>query len=415
MKVVEFTGKITRKDVEAAIDRRSVVDEAVVDTVRTVIAAVREGGDAAVAEYTREFDGVVLPTGEFQVSKADLTEAYNRVDGGFLIALRAAIESLRRFHERVKITPIKLKGPNGAVVEERVLPLDRVGVYVPGGRFPLPSTVLMNVIPAKTAGVKQVIVCSPPSKDGDIDENILVAAAEAGADLIFRIGGAQAIAAMAYGTDIVPRVDKVTGPGNVYVTMAKREVFGDVGIDMLAGPSEVVILADESANPEFIAQDMRAQNEHDPDAQAILVTTSVKTANQVDCLIESESMKILVCETSEAAISIVNYIAPEHLQIMTRDAERVAGRVVNAGAIFVGAFTPAAVGDYIAGPNHILPTSGTARFSSPLSVYDFVKRTSVIRYTPEALAAVAGVVETLAETEGLVEHAKSIKIRVTDT
>lgn len=412
MKVTEFTGRIQREEVEAFLERKPIVDESALDIVRTVIAGVRDGGDAAVAEYTREFDGFDIQTGEFEVVKAEIDEAYNSIDEKVLAAIRDAHQHLKEFYEKIKVNPVSILHADGAKIEERFSPLNTVGVYVPGGRFPYPSTVLMNVIPAKVAGVPNIFVCSPPRDNGRVDPNVLVAANEAGADKIFKFGGAQAIAAFAYGTHNVPKVDKITGPGNVFVTMAKREVYGDVGIDMLAGPSEVLILADESAPPEFVAQDMKAQAEHDPDAQAILVTTSTTLANQVDCMVDNENMKMITVQTIDQAIDIANIVAPEHMEIMAANADKLADRVTNAGAIFVGLYTPTAAGDYIAGPNHTLPTSGTARFSSPLSVYDFLKRTSVIRFSKEALSAVADTVETMAETEGLVEHAKSVEIRV---
>ncbi len=417
VKVIKLSGQIEAEAVEKAIERSNLLDEQVLLAVRTIINTVKESGDAAVAEYTREFDGSSIPTGQFSVSSDEINSAYNQVDKDFIEALRAALRNLKQFYDKTKIDSVCVE-KEGMKVEDRIIPLSRVGIYVPGGRFPYPSTVLMNAVPAKSAGVGEIIMCSPPSENGQIHPSILVAAREVGVDRIFKIGGAQAIAAMAYGTDNVPRVDKITGPGNIYVMMAKREVFGQVGIDMLAGPSEVLIIADETAKDEFIAQDMLAQAEHDPNAQSILVTTSKELISGVTGLTEdndlSSNMKAIVVDTIDKAIDVANIVAPEHLEIMTENAKSLVPRIKNAGAVFVGSYSPTAVGDYVAGPNHTLPTGGTARFSSPLSVYDFVKHSSVVYYSAGGLKDVSKVVETLAEMEGLLYHARSIKVRVND-
>ncbi len=411
MEIIELVGSIDPAAVLKIIERLPLVDDAVLPAVREVIEAVRTSGDAALAEYTQKFDGAVIAPDAFEVSRDELEAAHKNADQAWITAIRHSSDNIRRFCEAAKVESVRLEN-DGILVEEWVTPLDRAGLYIPGGRFPYPSTVLMNAIPAKVAGVREVVVCTPPGKNGKVNENILASAVETGVDRVFRVGGAQAIAAMAYGTTTIPRVDKITGPGNIYVTMAKREIFGQAGIDMLAGPSEVLIIADATARPEFVAQDMRAQAEHDPLAQSILVTDSPNLAERVRSLKPQGNVKIILVETIDDAVTVSDIIAPEHLEIMCDDADAVARMITNAGAIFIGSFTPAVIGDYIAGPNHTLPTNGTARFASPLSVHDFVKRTSVIRYSEEALRAAATDVDVLAKTEGLVEHAQAIEVRL---
>ena len=412
MKIHKVSGKIEQKRIGELVGRKELFDRRIADKVRLVIEDVRKSGDKALIDYTEKFDCVSLDPASIRVSDKEIDDAYGKVDAGVVDAIRKAAKHIKSFYERIYIQPGCLKDLNGAIAEDRIRPLKSVGIYVPGGRFPYPSTVLMNAIPAKAAGVKEIVMCSPPRTDGGIDPAVLIAASEVGVDKVFKAGGAQAIAAMAYGTETVTKVDKITGPGNIYVTMAKREVFGIVGIDMLAGPSEVLIIADETAPPEFIAQDMKAQAEHDPDALAVLVTTSQALAEKTGSMADGKNMMAFVVGSLDDAVRIANILAPEHLEIMTKDNDRLAGEITEAGAIFIGQYTPTAIGDYYAGPNHTLPTGGTARFSSPLSVYDFVKRTSVIRYTADALNDVSGTVSKLAEIEGLVEHLKSIKIRV---
>jgi histidinol dehydrogenase len=411
MDIIEMAGPIDPADVLKAIDRKPLIDEGVLAVVRGIIAAVRAGGDSALAEFTKNFDGAEIPADGFEVAREDIEAARQAADPAFLTALRNSIDNIRRFSEAAIIEPILLE-EDGIRIEERVTPLDLAGLYVPGGRFPYPSTVLMNAVPAKTAGVREIVMCTPPGKDGSVDPNILAAAAETGVDRVFRVGGAQAIAAMAFGTATIPKVDKITGPGNIYVTMAKREIFGEAGIDMLAGPSEVLIIADKTADPELVAQDMRAQAEHDPMAQSILVTDDAELAGKVKAMQPAGNITIIEVENIDDAVTVSDIIAPEHLEIMTEQPEAIARMISNAGAIFVGSYSPAVVGDYYAGPNHTLPTNGTARFASPLGVYDFVKRTSIVRYSLEALTAAAPDIKKLAETESLVEHAKAIEIRV---
>lgn len=414
MKIHRISGLIDQKSIDELIGRKDLLDMAVAEKVRPIIEDVCRTGDRALVKYTEMFDGVAIGVDSIRVTNQEISDAYAEVDGEIIKAIRRAAKHIMAFYERIYIQPGSLKDKNGAVAEEKIRPLDRVGIYVPGGRFPYPSTVLMNAIPAKTAGVKEVIMCSPPRRNGGIDPAVLVAASEVGVVKVFKAGGAQAVAAMAYGTETIPKVDKITGPGNIYVTMAKREVIGITGIDMLAGPSEVLIIGDDTAPADFISQDMKAQAEHDPEALALLVTTSNELAEKVAATTNGENMIAFVVETLDAAAKLSNLVAPEHLELMTKDNDVLLGKITQAGAVFVGPYTPTAVGDYYAGPNHTLPTAGTARFSSPLSVYDFVKRTSVIRYTPESLRDISETVQKLAETEGLVEHLKSIKIR-TDT
>jgi histidinol dehydrogenase len=410
MEIIEVVGSVKPAEILKLIDRKPLIDDSVLPAVREIIKAVRTRGDEAVAEYLKKFDGVKIAPDKFEVSKGELEDARYGADKEFLKAIRQSIENIRRFCEASRTGAVRLEDGD-ILTEEWITPLDRVGIYVPGGRFPYPSTVLMNAVPAKVAGVGEVVMCAPPGKDGKVDPNILAAAAETGVNRVFRVGGAQAIAAMAYGTATIPKVDKITGPGNIYVVTAKREVFGETGIDMLAGPSEVLVIADASANADFVAQDMKAQAEHDPMAKSILVTTDQYLAESVKAITGEANVKILLVETIDDAVSISDIIAPEHLEIMTENPDAVARMITNAGAIFIGPWTPAVIGDYMAGPNHTLPTNGTARFASPLSVNDFVKRTSVIKYSKGALSSAAEDVKKIAETEGLKEHAKAIDVR----
>lgn len=406
-----MVGSIKPAEILKLIGRKPLIDDSVLPAVRDIVDAVRTRGDEAVAGFTERFDGVKIAPGRFEVARGELETARDSADKLFMKAIRQAIGNIRRFAEASKPKSVRME-EGDILLEERVTPLDRAGLYVPGGRFPYPSTVLMNAVPAKVAGVGEIIMCSPPGKDGKIDANILAAAAETGVDRVFRVGGAQAIAAMAYGTATIPKVDKITGPGNIYVMTAKREIFGEAGIDMLAGPSEVLIIADAAANADFVAQDMAAQAEHDPRAQSILVTTDQYLAEGVLDQAGQANIKIILVETIDDAVTISDIIAPEHLEIITENPDAVARMISNAGAIFIGPWTPAVIGDYFAGPNHTLPTNGTARFASPLSVNDFVKRTSVVKYSKEALSAAAADVKMIAETEGLKEHAKAIEVRL---
>jgi histidinol dehydrogenase len=398
-------------------------------TVKEIITAVRNEGDAAVSRYTEQLDRVKLD--EFRVAEAELQAAYEQVDPAFLTALRQAAHNIRQFHEKQKRNAWFDLQPNGSMVGQAIRPLQRVGVYVPGGKAAYPSSVLMNVIPAQVAGVPEIVMVTPPSTGGTagIDPYILVAAAEAGVKEMYRIGGAQAVAALAYGTESIRPVDKIVGPGNIYVALAKRYVFGVVDIDSIAGPSEIVVLADDSADPAYIAADLLSQAEHDEMASAILVTPSNRLAQFVTAEVEkqlatlpkrdiaAQSIEnngvILIVKDIKEGIQVVNRLAPEHLEIMLNSPLEYVGQIEHAGAIFLGPYSAESVGDYYAGPNHILPTNGTARFSSPLNVDDFLKKQSLIYYSKEALMASGDAIMTLARHEGLEGHARAIEIRMT--
>jgi len=398
--------------------------------VREIVAAVRAEGDAALLRYTERFDGVKLEPSGLKVTDGEIREAYGRVDDEFLAAIREAAANIRAFHEKQKRKSWMEPSPDGTLLGQIVRPLKRVGVYVPGGKAAYPSSVLMNVIPARVAGVPEIVMVTPPATGGEagINPYILVAAAEAGVKEIYRIGGAQAIAALAYGTETIAPVDKICGPGNIYVALAKREVYGAVDIDSIAGPSEIVVLADDTADPVYVAADLLSQAEHDEMASAVLVTPSAELARAVSDEVERQLADlpraaiarksiddygaILTVESLDEGIAVVNRLAPEHLEIMTADPMEVVGRIENAGAIFLGPFSTEPVGDYFAGPNHILPTNGTARFASALGVDDFVKKSSVIRYSRDALLAHGGKIMALARREGLEAHARAVEVRL---
>lgn len=412
MGIVRVSGKIDRAEIERLISRKSLRDEPALGIVRQIVDEVRRRGDEAVIQYTKEFDGVELSPADLEVSEDEIEVAYQGIPEEFVAALSLARDNIKSFSQGQKVVPWTASKENGASLGERVLPLSRVGVYIPGGRAAYPSSVLMNVVPAKVAGVEEIIMCVPPGEDGRVNRHTLVAAQIAEVDRIFRIGGAQAVAAMAYGTQTIPRVDKITGPGNIYVTLAKKEVYGDVGIDMLAGPSEVLILADGTADADFVVADMLAQAEHDPKALAILVTDSTELAESVEKRVKAENARIILVGNMASAIEVANIVGPEHLEIMTENPAEMVDEIMNVGTIFIGPYSPVAVGDYLAGPNHVLPTGGTARFSSPLGVYDFVKRSSLVYYTPKGLARASQAIQVLARAEGLVGHARSVGIRV---
>ena len=394
--------------------------------VADIIKNVRERGDEAVFKYTKNFDKAEICAGNFIVTPEEEAEAYEKVDKDLIEVIKRAIARIRAFHEHEK-QESWFTTENGMVLGQRVTPLQRAGVYVPGGKAAYPSSVLMNVIPAQVAGVPEIVMCTPPGKDGKITPTTLVAAKEAGVGTIYKVGGAQAIAAMAYGTESLKKVDKITGPGNIFVALAKKAVYGHVSIDSVAGPSEVTVLADDSANAHFVAADLLSQAEHDELASCILVTTSRKLAEDVSrevdeylkVLSRSAIIKksldnfgrILVAKSMDDAITAVNEIAPEHLEIVTRDPFLLMTRIKNAGAIFIGEHSSEPLGDYFAGPNHVLPTNGTAKFFSALSVDDFIKKTSIIYSSREALAALHEDVENFAKAEGLTAHANSIHVR----
>ncbi|OGB89872.1 histidinol dehydrogenase [candidate division WOR-1 bacterium RIFCSPHIGHO2_01_FULL_53_15] len=408
----EIERLIKKKTISADLPQEKVVNE--------IIEAVRAKGDEALFEYTKKFDGEEIAPDELKVTDEEIKKAYKKVKEGFFDSLTKAIQNITAYHRKQKSDEWFETLPLDVVLGQRLIPLTRVGVYVPGGRATYPSSVLMNVIPAKVADVKEIILVSPPP----ISPYILVAAAEVGVSAIYKVGGAQAIAALAYGTQTVPKVDKIVGPGNIYVTLAKKAVFGTVGIESLAGPSDVVIIADSDADAEFIAADLLAQAEHDPSSSAVLITNSEKVLEKVEKevakqlpklarkkIIEEAEIVLMQTETIGQAIELSNRIAPEHLELEVGSPQRVLEKIKNAGAVFLGPHSPVAVGDYIAGPNHVLPTGGTARFASPLGVYDFVKHQSIIGYTKPALKNVWKDVKLLAEIEGLDAHARSIDVR----
>ena len=395
--------------------------------VNDILSNVKTEGDKALFQYTKDFDKADINSSNVVVTQEEIDEAYNLVDKDLLNVIRKALVNIRSFHEKQKQYSWFDSKPDGTMLGQKVTALSRVGVYVPGGKAAYPSSVLMNVIPAKVAGVEEIIMCTPPGKDGKVYPTTLVAAKEAGVDVIYKVGGAQAVGAMAYGTESIPKVDKIVGPGNIYVALAKKAVFGYVSIDSVAGPSEIMVLADETANPRFVAADLLSQAEHDEMASAILVTTSEELAGQVskevDGFVAVLSRKdiiqksldtygyILVASSMEEAIDVVNEIASEHLEIVTKNPFDTMTRVKNAGAIFLGEYSSEPLGDYFAGPNHVLPTNGTAKFFSPLSVDDFIKKSSIISYSKEALDSIHNDIENFANAEHLTAHANSIHVR----
>ena len=396
-------------------------------SVKEILDKVKEEKDAAVFAYTAKFDGAELTADTIEVTDAEIEEAYAQVDDTLLTVIRKAKDNIESYHAKQRQNSWFDSKPDGTILGQKITPLHRVGVYVPGGKAVYPSSVLMNVMPAKVAGVDEIIMVTPPGKNGKVSPNTLVAAKEAGVDKIYKVGGAQAIAALAYGTESIPKVDKIVGPGNIYVALAKKAVYGHVSIDSIAGPSEILVVADETANPRYVAADLLSQAEHDELASAILVTTSEKLAhevsNQVDGFLKelsrveiiSKSLDnygyILLADTMEDVIDVANEIASEHLEIQTKNPFEVMTKIRNAGAIFIGEYASEPLGDYFAGPNHILPTNGTAKFFSPLSVDDFIKKSSIISYSREALQKVHKDIESFAKAEQLTAHANSIHVR----
>ena len=399
-------------------------------TVNEILSNVRENGDEAVFEYTKKFDGADIDASNILVTTKELEEAYDEVDDKLIEVMRKSIANIRDFHEKQKAETWIDEKANGTKLGQKVTPLSKVGVYVPGGKAAYPSSVLMNVIPAKVAGVDEVVMVTPPGKDGKVNSNTLVAAHEAGVDKIYKVGGAQAVGALAYGTESIPKVDKIVGPGNIFVALAKKAVFGYVSIDSIAGPSEVLVIADDSANPKYVAADLLSQAEHDELASAILLTDSEKLANEVSEWVEkfaneldrSEIIKksldnygyILLTESIDEACDMANEIASEHLELLTKDPFETMNKIKNAGAIFLGEYSSEPLGDYFAGPNHVLPTNGTAKFFSPLGVYDFQKKSSIIYYNEESLSEIKDDIQDFAKAEGLTAHANSIKVRFDD-
>ena len=396
-------------------------------SVAAILADVKEKGDEAVFDYTKRFDGADINAGNIVVTKEEIDEAYSLVDEQLVEVIRKALVNIREYHAKQKQYSWFDSTPNGTILGQKVTPLNRVGVYVPGGKAAYPSSVLMNIIPAKVAGVSQIIMTTPPGKDGRVNPGTLVAANEAGVDVIYKVGGAQAIAAMAYGTDSIRKVDKIVGPGNIYVALAKKAVYGHVSIDSIAGPSEILVIADETANPRYVAADLLSQAEHDEMASAILITTSEELADKVSKEIDSfvaelsrseiitKSLEnygyILIAKDIDEAVETANEIASEHLEIVTKDPFIVMTKIRNAGAIFLGEYSSEPLGDYFAGPNHVLPTNGTAKFFSPLGVDDFIKKSSIISYSREALEPIHEDIIKFANAERLTAHANSIKVR----
>jgi histidinol dehydrogenase len=420
MKIVKVNEHISiKRSIESGTTEQLAV-------VKNIIADIRSLGDNALRDYTEKFDRVKLES--FLVTESEINEAYGKVDSEFISIVREAANNIRSFHEKQLRPSWMTTEENGSILGQKITPLDSVGVYVPGGTAAYPSSVLMNVIPAKVAGVKRIVMVSPPDSKGILPAAVLVAAKEAGVEEIYKVGGAQAIGALAYGTESIKPVDKITGPGNIYVALAKREVFGDVDIDMIAGPSEIAIIADDTARADEVAADLLSQAEHDPRACSVLVTPSMKLAEEVAVEVEkqlallprkdiaSRSIEdygvIYVTSSIEEAVETVNQLAPEHLEILTENGIEMLGKIRHAGAIFIGRYSSEPVGDYFAGPNHVLPTNGTARFSSPLNVDDFQKKSSVIIYSEKALKDNGEKIAKFARMEGLEAHARAVELRL---
>ena len=397
------------------------------DTVQAIVDDVRARGDEALFEYTKKFDGAELSADNIRVTQAEIQEALSQVDPNLLAVMKKSMKNIREYHEKQKQYSWFDSKPNGTILGQKVTALSSVGVYVPGGKAAYPSSVLMNIIPAEVAGVEKIVMVTPPGKDGKVNPVTLIAAHLAGATEVYKVGGAQAIAALAFGTKSIPRVNKIVGPGNIFVALAKKAVYGHVSIDSIAGPSEILVLADETANPRFVAADLLSQAEHDELASAILVTTSMELAEKVSAEAESFVQKlsrkailekslenygyILVADSMEDAIETANAIASEHLEIVTKNPFEVMTKIQNAGAIFMGEYSSEPLGDYFAGPNHVLPTNGTAKFFSPLGVDDFIKKSSIIYYSREALSEIHEDIESFAKSESLTAHANSIAVR----
>ena len=426
MRILKLT-EDTRKDILQNLLKRSPNNYGEFEgRVNAIIEEVRNNRDQAVFNYTKQFDGADINAGNILVTEEEIAEAYEQVDTTLLAVIRKSLVNIKKYHEK-QVQNSWFTTEDGIILGQKVTALATVGVYVPGGKAVYPSSVLMNVLPAKVAGVDRIVMCTPPGKDGKVYPSTLVAAKEAGVDEIYKVGGAQAIAAMAFGTESVPKVDKIVGPGNIYVALAKKAVFGYVSIDSIAGPSEILVLADETANPRYVAADLLSQAEHDELASAILITTSEELAKEVsrqtkeftEQLARKEIIQksldnygyILVADTMEDAIDAANEIASEHMEILTKNPYETMTKIRHAGAMFLGNYSSEPLGDYFAGPNHVLPTNGTAKFFSPLSVDDYIKKSSIISYSREALEAVHKDIELFARKEGLTAHENSIKVR----
>ena len=427
MRTVTLT-KETTKDILENLLKRSPNQYGSYETaVREILAKIQEEGDGALFAYTKKFDRAEITEQNVRVTDEQIREAYETVDPALVDVIRKSLVNIRNYHEKQKQNSWFTSSEDGTMLGQKVTPLEKVGVYVPGGKAVYPSSVLMNIVPAKVAGVDRIIMTTPPGPDGKVNPSTLVAANEAGADEIYKAGGAQAIGALAYGTQSIPKVDKIVGPGNIFVALAKKAVYGHVSIDSIAGPSEILVLADDSANPRFVAADLLSQAEHDELASAILITTSRELAEKVSCEVDEFVKRlsrkeiiqksldqfgyILLAETMDQAVEAANAIASEHMEIVTRNPFEVMMKVRNAGAIFIGEYSSEPLGDYFAGPNHVLPTNGTAKFFSPLSVDDFIKKSSIVYYSREALKKIHKDVEQFAASEQLTAHANSIAVR----
>lgn len=427
MRMVTLTKQTTKDILENLLKRSPGQYGNYEAAVKEILEKVREEGDRALFAYTKKFDRAEITEQNVQVTEEEIREAYEAVDPDLVDVIRKSLVNIRSYHEKQKQNSWFTSSEDGTMLGQKVTPLEKVGVYVPGGKAVYPSSVLMNIVPAKVAGVDRIIMTTPPGPDGKVNPSTLVAAKEAGADEIYKAGGAQAVAALAYGTESIPKVDKIVGPGNIFVALAKKAVYGHVSIDSIAGPSEILVLADDSANPRFVAADLLSQAEHDELASAILITTSrelaEKVSSEVDEFVKKLSRKdiiqksldqfgyILLAETMDQAVEAANAIASEHMEIVTRNPFEVMMKVRNAGAIFIGEYSSEPLGDYFAGPNHVLPTNGTAKFFSPLSVDDFIKKSSIVYYSRKALKKIHKDVEQFAASEQLTAHANSIAVR----
>jgi len=427
MRIVKLTDETKNNILEDLLKRSPNSYGKFEAAVNDILLNVRTNKDEALFKYTKDFDKADINASNIVVTKDEIEEAYTKVDPALVDVIRKSLKNIKEYHEKQKQYSWFDSKPDGTILGQKVTPLASTGVYVPGGKAAYPSSVLMNVVPAKVAGVEQIIMCTPPDHEGKVYPTTLVAANEAGVDVVYKAGGAQAIAAMAYGTESIPKVDKICGPGNIYVALAKKAVFGYVSIDSVAGPSEILVIADETANPRYVAADLLSQAEHDEMASAILITTSSELANKVSAEIDdflkelsrseiiSKSLDnygyILLVDDINEAVSVANDIASEHLEIVTKDPFNVMTKIKNAGAIFLGEYSSEPLGDYFAGPNHVLPTNGTAKFFSALSVDDFIKKSSIISYSREALEAIHNDIENFAAAEHLTAHANSIKVR----
>lgn len=427
MRTVTLTKETTKDILENLLKRSPNQYGSYEAAVREILAKIQEEGDGALFAYTKKFDRAEITEQNVRVTDEEIREAYETVDPALVDVIRKSLVNIRSYHEKQKQNSWFTSSEDGTMLGQKVTPLEKVGVYVPGGKAVYPSSVLMNIVPAKVAGVDRIIMTTPPGPDGKVNPSTLVAANEAGADEIYKAGGAQAIGALAYGTESIPKVDKIVGPGNIFVALAKKAVYGHVSIDSIAGPSEILVLADDSANPRFVAADLLSQAEHDELASAILITTSRELAEKVSCEVDEFVKRlsrkeiiqksldqfgyILLAETMDQAVEAANAIASEHMEIVTRNPFEVMMKVRNAGAIFIGEYSSEPLGDYFAGPNHVLPTNGTAKFFSPLSVDDFIKKSSIVYYSREALKKIHKDVEQFAASEQLTAHANSIAVR----